>query len=383
MACRMGVRNQEGMKLMMKRHKLLPPVIGVMMAGALLAGCGSPQSNASREVIDKPGKQITVIDTAAEGRKNTGEIQVEQIEKLKDVYGRTWLSDHEAIVERNHVLMIHDFASNIERKLTENPATAGQYLAAASPDGEHVFFTGGNPKDKYDIGGYLLDAASGTVTKTGAFSMLSDMFWADPQHVLVSTDDSKLQLIDLQGKRTPVQFSDPELSDNVPRMASKAGDRYYYLGVHEGYTVLKSFTASAPEAQTIQEGVVTFSLSPDGSAIALEKREWNTTKDAELQLIDASGKKLGTVAKGTLLGRPSWSPDGSKIAFSVYTEGEQGMKGMYVFDKASGKTTPLSTEIQAYDSPAVWSPDGKSLMVYQTVYEGENSNNVTYVVHLK
>lgn len=67
----------------------------------------------------------------------------------------------------------------------------------------------------------------------------------------------------------------------------------------------------------------------------------------------------------------------------MYTEGEQGMKGMYVFDKASGKTTPLSTEIQAYDSPAVWSPDGKSLMVYQTVYEGEKSNNVTYVVHLK
>lgn len=374
-----GLAIQKGMNIM--NHKKVIPVISLLVAGAVLAGCSQAKTEANREIIQKPHQQITVIDTAADGKADSREIQVEQIEKLKDVFGRTWLSDHEIILNRDNVLMIRDLNSKAERRLT-GKGDAGQYLAVISPDGKHVIFTGGNPKDKYDIEGHILDIATGKITNVQKLSIQSEISWADNEHVIVGTDEGQINLIDLQGKRTNLKFEDPE-PPAVPNFVKKVGERIYYLGEQKGYPVLKMFTLTQPKVKTIIDGTNVFNISPDGKTIAVEKREWNTTKDAELQLIDADGKKLGTVGKGTLLGRGSWSPDGTKIAFSIYTEGEQGMKGLYIFDQTTGKTTPLSTEIQAYDSPAVWSPDGKSLMMYQTFNEGEKSYDITYVIHLK
>lgn len=147
--------------------------------------------------------------------------------------------------------------------------------------------------------------------------------------------------------------------------------------------MLNRFTLNHPQAVTIAEGAMSFAVSPDGKSIAIEKRKWNTSEPARMIILDEQGKEKGIVGQGTLMSRGSWSSDGSKLAYSIYDEDQQGMRGLYVFDQSTGKTTPVTTDIQSYDSPTVWSPSARFLSMYQNISEGGKQLNQSYIVEFK
>ena len=107
-------------------------------------------------------------------------------------------------------------------------------------------------------------------------------------------------------------------------------------------------------------------ISPDGRWIAYTVRDANWDDNAyetEIWLVDASGvngsnpspRQLTNAKKSSL--SPSWSPDGSKLAFiSDRTDKRQ----IYVINPQAGEADAVTTLEDGIDSFA-WSPDGKSL----------------------
>ncbi|AZH28692.1 MULTISPECIES: hypothetical protein [Paenibacillus] len=365
------------------RHKVTGLLMTGLIAGGLLGGCGIKSAGETIPTSGmKPGQKLTVIDMEAARQQVSDELVVQSIDRLGDVYARSWLSDEELIVERQNQLWIHNVKTNKERVLTPG-RKALQLLAVVSPDQRHVFFTEGSTSSKYDIQGYILELSSGKVTSVGQLDMTNEVSWGDRDHLITGTPDGKIHLIGLDGKAEELSFQDPNHSELIAHV-EKVGNAIFYTGNDkQGYPVLNRFTLNHPQAVTIAEGAMSFAVSLDGKSIAIEKRKWNTSEPARMIILDEQGKEKGIVGQGTLMSRGSWSSDGSKLAFSIYDEDQQGMRGLYVFDQSTGKTTPVTTDIQSYDSPTVWSPSARFLSMYQNISEGGKQLNQSYIVEFK
>ncbi|KAF6576811.1 TolB-like translocation protein [Paenibacillus sp. SEL3] len=378
-----GSSHREDSRTRIFRQKATGLLMIGLIAVGLLSGCGMKSAGETNPAFGmKPGQQLTVIDTDAAQKQVTDELVVSSIDRLGDVYARSWLSDEELIVERKTQLWIHNVETDKERILTPG-RKAPQLLAVVSPDQRHVFFTEGSPNSKYDIQGYILELSSGKVTSIGKLDMTNEVSWSDENHLITGTPDGKIQLIGLDGKAEELSFQDPNRSELISHV-EKVGNVIFYTGSDkQGYPVLNRFTLNHPQAVTIAEGVMSFAVSPDGKSFAIEKRKWNTSEPARMIILDEQGKEKGIVGQGTLMSRGSWSSDGSKLAYSIYDEDQQGMRGLYVFDQSTGKTTPVTTDIQSYDSPTVWSPSARFLSMYQNISEGGKQLNQSYIVEFK
>ncbi|URJ61801.1 WD40 repeat domain-containing protein [Paenibacillus polymyxa] len=378
-----GSFRREDSRTRVFRQKATGMLITGLIAGGLLSGCGMKSAGETNPAFGmKPGQQLTVIDTDAAQKQVTDELVVSSIDRLGDVYARSWLSDEELIVERQTRLLIHNVKTGKERILTPG-RKAPQLLAVVSPDQRHVFFTEGSTSSKYDIQGYILELSSGKVTSIGKLDMTNEVSWSDENDLITGRPDGKIQLIGLDGKAEELSFQDPNRSELMSHV-EKVGNAIFYTGSDkQGYPVLNRFTLNHPQAITIAEGAMSFAVSSDGKSIAIEKRKWNTSEPARMIILDEQGKEKGIVGQGTLMSRGSWSSDGSKLAFSIYDEDQQGMRGLYVFDQSTGKTTPVTTDIQSYDSPTVWSPSARFLSMYQNISEGGKQLNQSYIVEFK
>lgn len=82
------------------------------------------------------------------------------------------------------------------------------------------------------------------------------------------------------------------------------------------------------------------------------------TGSKEIYVSDYDGANVQQVTKHNSISiKPKMSPDGSKIAYLSYKD---RYTFLYVFDRMTGKSVPLSKEVGLNIAPA-WSPDGKQL----------------------
>jgi TolB protein len=114
--------------------------------------------------------------------------------------------------------------------------------------------------------------------------------------------------------------------------------------------------------------------SPDGSKIAFVGLRRD---DADIYVVDADGtgrRKLARAVSGTPnpygvpkpRPNPAWSPDGGKIAFTSYGDGNEDI---YVVDVDGGGLVNL-TRSRGTDRKPVWSPDGR-----QIAFRGDRDGN--------
>lgn len=116
-------------------------------------------------------------------------------------------------------------------------------------------------------------------------------------------------------------------------------------------------------------------ISSDGKRIVFAAN--NDQGESTIFLINADGTDLKPFASGLRKAwDPAWSPDGRRLAFSVYPEDFKHLDTMvstiYVAD-VSGRNRRLLAKVQGLIQLARWSPDGKHL-AYQSYTGGPDAN---------
>ena len=94
--------------------------------------------------------------------------------------------------------------------------------------------------------------------------------------------------------------------------------------------------------------------SPDGSKIAFQAYR---NGQAEIYVMNASGSSQTRITNyGDYDGQPAWSPDGSKITFVRKVSGQY-----HVWVMNADGSNPQQRSGQAYSQGPVWSPDGTKI----------------------
>lgn len=121
--------------------------------------------------------------------------------------------------------------------------------------------------------------------------------------------------------------------------------------------------------------------SPDGSKIAFATARHGGL-NYEIYVMNADGSGLARLTTNTWNdGSPAWSPDGSKIAFASNTP--SGISEIFVMNADGSGLTQLTTNMDFDGSPA-WSPDGSKIAfakndgdIYLMNADGSAQTNLT------
>lgn len=130
------------------------------------------------------------------------------------------------------------------------------------------------------------------------------------------------------------------------------------------------------------------SFSPDGTKVVFAR--WNAALDEGLYVVDVKGGAPRLIAKSYLawwLGTPAWSPDGSRIAYTVYLEGGPEGFTYQIWTVSPDGTDPrLLIDLGecgggGCSGGLAWSPDGSMLAFYSMRDNLSTRTRAIYVVH--
>ena len=257
-------------------------------------------------------------------------------------------------------------------RLTFGPE--GESAPRWSPDVRFLAFLasrGTEEEKKQGAQVWLLHLAGGEAEKlTEIKGGVSDYVWSpDGQRLVIVSND-----------KDPAD--DPEKMEGWKRKTKPpiVIDRYHFKQDRKGYLKKLSshlwlFDVAGRKAEALTAGPYDDTMpswSPDGTRIAFVSRRGpdpDRTEDSNIYVIEAKPgaepRQLTTFA-GPDSGRPSWSPDGRWIA---YLQGDEPRFFAYSLDKlaivpAAGGAAKLLTEGLDRDvsGPILWTADGKSLL---------------------
>lgn len=121
-----------------------------------------------------------------------------------------------------------------------------------------------------------------------------------------------------------------------------------------GGIYLMNADGSGVERLTFEPGDIDLAWSPNGSRIAFVRfREG----DADIYVMNANGSEVARLTRDGASSAPAWSPDGRKIAFARETPGNMDI---YVMDPDGSNVTRLTDDPLLESAPA-WSPDGSRI----------------------
>ena len=150
----------------------------------------------------------------------------------------------------------------------------------------------------------------------------------------VTTEEVR-QITDLEPDSTPWWFMWPSFTPDGRTILFHLPLRH--VGTNELVWDLWSVPVSGGEPVRVRRNAGFGTYSPDGQTIAyLSPLSSANATGAGLWLMDAAGGKPRVLVEGKGIWWPSWSPDGSRIAYAVGTD------DIYVVEVATGESTRVA-----------------------------------------
>ena len=151
-------------------------------------------------------------------------------------------------------------------------------------------------------------------------------------------------------------------------------NRVIYVGERASRAVLLSSTLAGGDLRVILRAdsaqTLSFpSVSPDGSKVAYIRSEGTGTRYLAIRPSDGTGTetRIATISTAGAMAmmdeRPAqWSPDGTRLLFSVYVQSAYGtLRQLHSATVTGTDLRALGTEVNVATFDAVWSPDGARL----------------------
>ncbi|OXM16502.1 TolB family protein [Paenibacillus herberti] len=389
----------------MNKGKYIAGLIAVtLLSFGILFGCDEEQKGITpvRSTPDTTGqsssmwgggkRELTVVkDSKPPARQG---VAVQRIHQVDGANIERWLSDHEMEIQVTTVEKQatateeaqyghHPFRFDLEtgERLTIKEPTGsdkGDYIKSIlSPDGKYSFIQ--TWKNKYRAVNQIKNTATGERHDVAVDNYLQVGDWLNNDSYVLAAGSTKdrgeIWNISVDGTLKKIKLDDPDVSILMEFAAGNG--KIYYIDDKER---LKSFTPTQSRPTLLAEEVSTLNLSPDKGRIAVSTSRTSGQRDSRLLIYDTDGRVQGLeIGKGSVLSYPTWSPDSSKLAFSVYTADKRGMNGVYIFDTVSGKVWPLGLSYEPV-YPLSWNPSGTRLGI--TVND-EEKLLVTYILDFK
>ncbi|WP_241781840.1 hypothetical protein [Paenibacillus sp. DMB5] len=284
-------------------------------------------------------------------------LQLEGIDKVGGVRGLDWVSEDVIVVDKEnkslapqliegteqypHNLYLQNLSTGADTPLQEGDQNYG--AAQVSPDKKYVFYKETNEM----VGlGYILGLESGSPVKVDeAPFRVEEGEWADEGHVIFPGMDGIIYRTDVQGTKETVV----ETGESYVHEVMQSGNIIYYVTGED--MQLTAYDTDSKQSKVLKSSVVWVIPSPDGSKLAIVKR----TKPGEMVLVlcDSEGNEQAELASGQQVFGTSWSPDGSKLAYSLTAENPaDDQNGVFITELDSGEQTQLLGDIEIATSCA-------------------------------
>lgn len=364
-------------------------VIAALTAG--LVGCSKADSGSI--LPPSEGRTLTVVKDSQ--RKPNEDIAVSRIHRLEDAAIEKWLSDDELSIVITKMTMAATqteeakfayFETNVNLltdsqgellPLKEPPAPGATMRETVSPDGKLAFVQEWH--DKYAASNYVVNLTTQERVEVKIDNYLEKGSWLDEDTYVLAAGSmngrGELYAIQADGRSEAILLNDPDV-ETFEQFEAGHG-RIYYV---DGKQTLKAFALGDTAPTLLVKGAGQFRLSPDGSRMAVVAAYAEGASSTKLTMYDTAGSAQGyMIGKGDLINDMTWSPDSSMLAFSVYAEEKSGMNGVYVYDSATGKVSPIGPSYFP-QYPLSWNPSGTRLGV---TIGGENGMPVTQIIDFK
>jgi Tol biopolymer transport system component len=147
---------------------------------------------------------------------------------------------------------------------------------------------------------------------------------------------------------------------------------YLYPATDIGNLYVQEVTQNATRRRLTDEplGIYDFAVSPDGLRIVYSATRQNGARDLWVINADGTGQQQLVACDQQVCQSPSWSADGTRIAFERHTlvQGALGVSPgpahIYLYDFSSQSSTPLMNDSQQLGNLPIWAPVGDTLAFY-------------------
>lgn len=146
-----------------------------------------------------------------------------------------------------------------------------------------------------------------------------------------------------------------------------------YAGPATGQHQLWRVSSEGGEAAQLTGGgqpVFDFAVSPDGTQVAYSLPNDQNGIDLWAMSGDGSARRLLINCGPDLCSEPAWSPDASRLAYSLVgaglSPGSRNLARVWILDLNTNQTAPLYDDPQVIGSRPSWSPAGNRLAFYDS-----------------